>query len=84
MELDSANLEAWSIYPQVHDVRLPGIMGPGPLNIPGVLQVLRWLDLEPETPDERVELLNKLRVIHAVRAELAEEERKRKPPAEHK
>ena len=57
-------------------------MGPGPLNIPGVLQVLRWLDLEPETTDGRLELLNKLRVIHAVRAELAEEARKRKTPAE--
>ncbi len=82
MELDAANLEAWSIYPQVHDVILAGFMGPGPLNIPGVIQVLERLGLEPETPEGRRELLNKLRVIHAVRAELAEEERKRKAPAE--
>ncbi len=79
LELAPANIPAWEAYLAVADQWRPGPMGGmGPLDMAGVVAVLNHLELTPPTPETRREMLDKLRIIHAVRMELASRERNSK------
>ncbi len=47
----------------------PSLLGPPALDMAGVVAVLKWLGLSPAEPEDRQELLIRLRLIHQVRVE---------------
>lgn len=73
MQLWPENHDVWEAYQHVGDVLLPGLGGAPRLDMAGVIAILNWLGLSPTEPEERQDLLHKIKLLHQVRVERTQE-----------